>query len=380
MGYLLLILIMFIAGFIVSPIYSVIFGLVGLTLNSPFKIKFVKVDSLIFVYIIIISFFYMQLDNTDIFKEVMVYVFGPFTFYMLGKSNKKYLVNQEKILLLLFYIFTTYSLYSFFKDTSGFFSLNLDSNYYYQSRNKLVNKSGLDFVFLNETNFSLIILTSIILGSYVLKNLYIKAFTFTLLFFILLILASRTAVGCSVIVAVFYLWKFKSLKFSFLTFLSISIFFIVLFINIDLIEIPYISTFFKRAFNLDSSIAASSIDDRLTHFFIAIENTDSLFNIKGYKFLLNKFNFSSHNEFLGHTSAVGIIPAFFYFGILFSILKSGLNNLKKTNNILLYKIFSSLTICYFAIGITENLFVSNILWIYLYFLIIGITNLKNNHA
>ena len=153
----------------------------------------------------------------------------------------------------------------------------------------------------------------------------------------------------------------------------------MLLINVNLIEIPYVSTFFKRILN-DSSVSASSIDDRLVHVLKAIENSDSMFNIRGYKFFLNKYNFSSHNEFLGHTSSVGIIPTLFYFGILFSILKNGLNNLKKTNNILLYKIFISLTICYFAIGITENLFVSNNLWIYLYFLIIGITNLKNQHA
>ena len=370
---------MFITGFLIAPIYAVVFGLIGLTLNNPFKIKFIKVDYLIFFYIVIMSFFYMQLDNSDIFKEIIIFIFGPFTFYLLGKSNKKILINQEKVLLMIFYIFCIYSLYNFFKDTNGFFNLNLDDNYYYLSRSKLVIKSTLDYEFMNETNFSLIILTSIILGFYAVKNLYFKAFTLTLLFLILLILASRTAVVCLFMIAVFYIWKFKSSKFILYAFLPISIISILLIINIDLLEIPYVSTFFKRILN-ESSISASSVDDRFSHFFIAIENSDSLFNIKGYKFLLNKFNFSSHNEILGHTSAVGIIPALFYFGILTSIIQNGIKNLKKTNNIFLYKILISLTICYFAIGITENLFISNVLWIYLYFFVIGITNLKNNNA
>lgn len=375
----LLIFVVFVLGFLIAPIYSVVFGLLGLLLNTPFKIKFTNRDHLFFVYITVVSFLYLNVDSADVFKEIVIFIFGPFIFYLLGKSNKKYLVKQENIILILFCLLSIYGLFNFFKDTNGFFNLNLDSNYYYLSRSRLIVKSNLDFEFMNETNFSLIILTSIIIGFLILNNLYFKVFTLSLLFLILLILGSRTAVLCSLIIALFYILRFKSLKFIFFVSLSFSIIGIWVLLNINLEEIPYVSVFFKRIISEDS-ISASSLNDRFYHFLIAIENSDRLIDVKGYKFLLYNFNFSSHNEILGHTSAVGIIPALFYFGILVSLIKNGIKNLKKTNNIFLYKILISLTICYFIIGLTENIYISNIIWIYMYFFIIGISTLKNNHA
>ena len=272
-----------------------------------------------------------------------------------------------------------FSYYLFFRDVDGDFSIKLDENYYYNSRNSLIDKSKLEISFMNETNLSLLILTSIYYILFFLNNSILKLVLFFSSFLILLILASRTAVITLIIILLInYYDKIRRNKF--LTLLS-GFFVITIFIStINVFEIPYISTFFNRTFekSFGSDIVYGGLEGRFSYYITAYENSQYLFNINGYKFLLNKYDFSAHNEILGHTSAVGLVPAILYFITLFLIIKNSIRNIKFTHNNQMQKIITSMIVSYIIIGLTENIYIANLIWVYLFLFTLGYTSIINN--
>lgn len=372
---LILISCIFLIGFFVSPIYAVVISCFALFFNSPAKIRFKRIDIFIVIYVAIVSLFYMQLDKIPAIKETLIYVVGPFLFYFLGKSLLKSDIDERKLYLLITCIFVIYSCYIFFTDFNGNSSFSLSQNYYYNSRNNMLIKSELDILFINETNLSLLVLTSLFLVTYVIKQKLLKIVLFVLLFSMLLILASRTAVSALTTIILIYFIKFQNLKSKFFILLFGSLTFLILISTIDVFEIPYISTFFKRT--LDKSFGESTnaygLDTRFVYFLEAYQNSQALFEIKGYKNLLNTHGFSSHNEVLGHSSSTGILPTISYFIFIMVLVRNRLKMLELAKNLLFHKIFLALVICYFTVGLTENIYISNVVWIYFFLFTIGIT-------
>jgi O-antigen ligase len=131
--------------------------------------------------------------------------------------------------------------------------------------------------------------------------------------------------------------------------------------------------------SFDSSVSAYGLDSRFLYWGYAIEQSQSLFDIKGYKNLLYRYEFSSHNEFLGHTSATGILPAIAYFTLLFILFRNRLNRLKKVDNLLLYKLVLAMVISYLIVGLTENIYISNTMWMYLFLFVIGLSTSKSKN-
>jgi len=377
---LVILLVIFAAGLFFTPAYSVLLGGLAIVINGRKTIRFFKLDVLILYYIVIVSIFYLQLINVNASKEILTYVIGPFLFYFLGKSTPKLRFLEKKIVVLLLFLLTAFSFYLFFKDYSGSFSLSLSDNYYYNSRNKLLIKSELDYSFMNETNLSLLVLTCVFLAIFVLKKRLFKIGYLTILISMLLILSSRSAVVTLVGILVFYFWKFKSTNFKFSSIIFWCVVLFVFAVNVNVLEIPYVNTFFKRFLTLsfESNNSLYGFDTRLAHYLTAMEHSNSLFDIKGYKFLLYRYEFSSHNEFLGHTSSVGILPALFFFYLLISLVVTAFNSLKETKRALMYKVLSAMVISYIMIGVTENVYIANVMWMYLFMFFIGLSILKYN--
>jgi O-antigen ligase len=381
MGKVLFISLIFSLGFFYSPVYAVVLGFVPFTFVSSSRIPVFNEHKFVIIYVITLSLFYFQLTETEVVKEILQFIIGPFLFYFLGKSDLSILKNYNKLFLLLFFSLAFFSLYTFFKDTSGGFSLDLNQNYYYNSRNSLIIKRDLVFVFMNETNLSLLILTCVFFSFVLFEKQYLKLF-FSLFFIsILLILASRTAISGLIIILLFNYWKFNSLKSKFFKFIFFSILSFILVANVNVFEIPYISTFVNRLVELSFSndSEAYGLDGRFIHYAHAIENT-SFFDVKGYKNLLNTYEFSSHNEVLGHSSAVGVLLTISFFVILFSVIKKAYKNLAVKQNKTLYSLLSYMIISYIFIGLTENIFLTNTIWFYLFMYTIGVSTIKNKYA
>lgn len=372
---LILISCIFLIGLFVSPIYAVFLGFFGLIINSPKKIKYRRIDLLIVIYVVVISLFYIQLPNIPAVKETLIFVFGPFLFYFLGKSLSNSEIDKRRLYLMITFLFIGYSCSLFFTDFNGNPSFNLTQNYYYNSRNNLLIKSELDISFMNETNLSLLVLTSVFLVSFVMRSKLMKFVFSLLLIFILLILSSRTAVATLMVVILIHFVKFQSVKSKFFIVLFGVLTLLITISTIDIFEIPYISTFFKRTLykSFGSSTSAYGLDSRFIYFLNAIENSQDLFDIKGYKNLLNTYEMSSHNEVLGHSSATGILPTIVYFIFIITLIKDRLKKLEISKNMLFYKILIALVISYFMVGLTENIFITNVIWIYFFLFTIGIT-------
>lgn len=179
--------ILFIFALFVSPIYAVAIGL-GLLVFTPIsRVKYFYFDVFAFFFIVYVSFFYLQIENISAFKEILRYVVGPFLFYFIGKSNKTLFKHHKRLLFYLLIIFSAFSIFTFFKDVLGNFSLNLDNNYYYNSRNKLVIKRDLTYTFLNETNLSLLVVTCIFFANILIRRIYLKLIYFAVFGSVLLI-------------------------------------------------------------------------------------------------------------------------------------------------------------------------------------------------
>ena len=365
---IILIFISFIIGFYVKPTYSVAFALFSIVLLFKQKSKIYKIDIIIFFYILILSFYYYQSGIPNALNEIILFILGPFVFYYFGKSSIKNIINFNRIILIIFYILFAYVLYLFFKNVDGEFSISLVENYYYNSRNNFIIKDNLNYVFVTETILSLLCLSCLILAFFLKINRAVKIILISILLLVLLILSSRTAIISLLIVLTYTYFKFEKVKFKPFRLLFVSFIIIVFFSNISVYDIPYINTFFNRVANLSFSEYSESygLGGRFVYYLNALQHSDSLFDIKGYRNLLYKFEMSSHNEILGHTSSVGFIPAFTYFSIIFLLVKDGIRNTTVNNNELLKKIIVSLSICYLIIGLTENIFISNSVWIYLY--------------
>ena len=373
--------ILFIFALFVSPIYAVAIGL-GLLVFTPIsRVKYFYFDVFAFFFIVYVSFFYLQIENISTLKEILRYVVGPFLFYFIGKSNKTLFKHHKRLLFYLLIIFSAFSIFTFFKDVLGNFSLNLDNNYYYNSRNKLVIKRDLTYTFLNETNLSLLVVTCIFFANILIRRIYLKLIYFAVFGSVLLILSSRAAIFTTILILLFNFWKYDSLKTKFFKFMFFGISFSVLIINVNFFDIPYLSTFFKVTMekSFSSGSIAFGLGDRFVHYFNAVNNS-GIFDVKGYQYLLNTFGFSSHNEILGHTSAVGIVPSLLFFFILFSIIRRTYKNLDQDRNITLYKVVSCMLISYLVIGMTENIFVSNTVWFYVLMLMLGISSVKRKYV
>jgi hypothetical protein len=381
MGKELYIFFIFSLGFFYSPVYAVVSSFLAFTFISSIRIPLFNKNRLIIIYVITLSLFYLHLTETEVLKEILQFIIGPFLFYFLGKSDSNILKNYNKLFLHLFFLLAFFSLYIFFKDISGGFSLDLNQNYYYNSRNSLLIKRDLVFVFMNETNLSLLILTCVYFSFVLFEKKYMKLF-FSLFFIsILLILASRTVISVLIIILLFNYWKFNSLKSKFFKFIFFSILLVIVLTNINVFEIPYLSTFINRLVKLSFSndSEAYGLDGRFIHYIHAIENT-SFFDVKGYKNLLYTYEFSSHNEVLGHSSAVGVLPTISFFMILFSLIKKAYKNLAVKQNKTLYSLLSYMLISYIFIGLTENIFLTNSIWFYLFMYTIGVSTIKNKYA
>jgi len=382
MGKVLFVAVLFCIGLFVNPIYAVMVGLGMLAFTPITRVKYFYVDVFALVFITSVSLLYLQIQNIPAFKEILRYVVGPFLFYYIGKSNSVLFKYHKRLLFYLLLIFSAFSLFTFLKDSTGAFSLSLNDNYYYNSRNSLLIKAKLEYIFLNETNLSLLVLTCIFLANILIKRVYLKLGYFVVFGSILLILSSRTAISTLILILLFNFWKYDSLKSKFFKFVFFGISIGILIINVNFFEIPYLSTFFnrlvERSFS-NSSSTAYGLGERFVHYINAANNS-GIFDVKGYKYLLNTFEFSSHNEILGHTSAVGILPAILFFFILFSIIRRAYNNLDRYRTLTLYKAVSCMLICYLVIGVTENLFISNTVWFYLFMLILGISSVKRKYV
>ncbi len=253
----------------VSPIYAVAIGL-GLLVFTPIsRVKYFYFDVFAFFFIVYVSFFYLQIENISAFKEILRYVVGPFLFYFIGKSNKTLFKHHKRLLFYLLIIFSAFSIFTFFKDVLGNFSLNLDNNYYYNSRNKLVIKRDLTYTFLNETNLSLLVVTCIFFANILIRRIYLKLIYFAVFGSVLLILSSRAAIFTTILILLFNFWKYDSLKTKFFKFMFFGISFSVLIINVNFFDIPYLSTFFKVT--MEKSFSPGSIafglGDRFVHYF-----------------------------------------------------------------------------------------------------------------
>jgi len=220
-------------------------------------------------------------------------------------------IDKLKLFTLISLVFVINVLSLFFRAPDGKTSFNLINNYYYNSRNNLLIKSELDLVFMNETNLSLLVLTSIILVIIFLKSRWFKIPLTGLLIGILLILASRTAVITLVVVLTVFLFKFVNKKTRKKALILTTLLLSVILSTISVEDIPFINTIVKRTLDrsFGSQATAYGLGERFIHYANAYQNSQELFNIKGYKYLLNKYNFSSHNEILGHSSATGILPS-----------------------------------------------------------------------
>ena len=381
MGKVIFIVFIFSLGFFYSPVYSVFLSFVPFTFVSSSRIPVFNKHIYVIIYVITLSLFYLQLTETEVLKEILQFIIGPFLFFFLGKSDSTILKNYNKLFLLLFFSLASFSLYTFFKDTSGGFSLDLNQNYYYNSRNALIIERDLDFVFVNATNLSLLILTCLYFSFVLFEKRYLKLFFSLFFIFILLILASRAAISGLIIILLFNYWKFNSLKSKFFNFISFSILLVTVVANVNVFEIPYLSTFINRLVELSFSndSEAYGLDGRFIHYIHAIENT-SFFDVKGYKNLLYTYEFSSHNEVLGHSSAVGVLPTISFFMILLSLIKNAYRNLAVKQNKALYSLLSYMLISYILIGLTENVFITNIMWFYLFMYTIGVSTTKNKYA
>lgn len=368
---------------LVSPVYAVMTGFIALSINSLSNVRFKIIDGFIVTYIIIIGFFYLQIDEIPVIKETLVYVVGPFLFYFLGKSMLNSRIDKTKLYVFITYIFVIYSCYIFFVDANGNPSFDLRDNYYYNSRNKLLDKSKLVHTFMNETNLSLLVLTDIFLVLFVIRKKIFKISLVALLLVILLVLASRSAVATLAIMVFIYIYKYESLKNKLIIFFFGCLTIVTLTLIIDVFEIPYINTFFKRTLEKSFGESASSFgfEGRFLHYNRAILNSRAFFDVKGYLNLLRTYQFSSHNEVLGHTSSSGIIPTITYFSLIVVLAKNRLKTLKRTKTVVFEKkILLVLVISYFIVGLTENIYISNVVWMYLFLFTIGITTVpKSNH-
>ncbi len=381
-----LIVLIFSTGFYLNPIYSVLFGFGFIILSFRNDLKFNYIDIAIFIYVIIISVLYLQLNNVPVLKEILRYVIGPFLFFFIGKADKSLYQNRERLLFFLFLLFSSFCLLTFFRDLDGNFTLNINETYYYNSRNELIqNKSHLEYDFLNETNLSLLVLTCLFIGNALFERRVIKFSVFIILGLILIILSSRTAVAVLLIVLLYNFLKYDSKRTKLMKLLAASGLALFIFINISSIEIPYVNTFLYRLENRSFAYGSTAygLDERFIHYYNASVNS-GIFNVKGYKYLLNTFGFSSHNELLGHTSAVGIFPALFFIFILVNLIKRAFQNLQLVNDLVMFKLLESLIIVYLIVGVTENIFISNTIWFYFLMLIIGIAwginfEVKNNN-
>ena len=365
----------FFIGLFLSPIYAVVTGIFALLINLRSNLGFKGADIFILFYVVVVSICYIQLDDIPAIKEALIYVVGPFLFFFLGKALLKTDIDKRKLYLCISYIFAIYSFYLFFTDYHGNTSFDLSQNYYYNSRNNLLIKSELKVSFINETNLSLLVLTSLLLVNFVIRNRSVKFFLSVLLVSSLLILASRTSIVALVAICIVYFIKFQNLKSKFFTlFLGLLIFSILIF-SVDVFQIPYISTFFNRT--LDKSFGGSTtaygLESRFIHYVNAYENSQVLFDIKGYKYLLNTYGFTSHNEVLGHSSSTGLLPTLWYFTVILIIVRNRLKMLNRIEDFLFFKVLFSLVICYFVVGLTENIYVSNIIWMYFFLFTAGIT-------
>lgn len=377
---LVLLLVIFASGLFITPTYSVLLGGLAIVINLRKTIRFYKLDVLILCYIVMISIFYSQLIYVNASKEILTYVIGPFLFYYLGKSIPNHKFLEKKIFVLLLFLISIFCFHLFFKDSSGSFSLSLSDNYFYNSRNNLLIKSELDYSFINETNLSLLVLTCVFLAMLVLKKGILKIVYLALLISMLLILSSRSAVITLVCILGFFFWKFKSTKFKFYSIIFWGIVLFVFVVNVNVQEIPYVNTFFKRLLTLsfETNNSLYGFDTRIGHYLTAMEHSNNLFDIKGYKFLLNRYDFSSHNELLGHTSSVGILPAIFFFYLLISLVQKAFSSLKESKRTLMFKILTAMVISYIMIGVTENVYIANVMWMYLFMFFIGFSFLRYN--
>lgn len=344
--------------------------------QSFHQLRFNKIDFFIIIHTLVLFVFYIQIDNIDAIKEGLTFIIGPFLLYFIGKAVSKSNLNESTIFKPLTLVLILYSCSLFFRDVGGNFSIDLDVNYYYNSRNRLIDKSSLIASFTNETNLSLIVLTSIYYVLFFFNKRIPKLVILFTLLSVLLILASRAGVVtlCIILLINYYDKIRKNKLFSFLS----GAFLFITFINIiSVFEIPYISTFFTRT--LEKSFGTDNqfhgLEGRFLYYANAYQNSQ-YFNINGYKFLLNKYHFSSHNEILGHTSAVGIIPAFSYFIILFLLIKKCFINIKFTGNNIMKKIVISMLISYVIVGFTENIYIANIMWIYLFLFTLGYSSIS----
>ena len=160
LNYLFLFIIFFL-GVYFSEIYSVVSCTIFFIITTFKNFRLDKINLAIILYVLLISALYFQALNVDQLKEVIIFVIGPFIFFFLGKFNNNFRIGNKLITFFALSLFV-YCFILFFRDTQGEFSINLFQNYYYGSRNKLFYKSEIEGYFINETNLSLLILTSLL--------------------------------------------------------------------------------------------------------------------------------------------------------------------------------------------------------------------------
>ena len=381
LNYLFLFIIFFL-GVYFSEIYSVVSCIIFFMITTFKNFRLDKINLVIIIYVLLISALYFQALNVDQLKEVIIFVIGPFIFFFLGKFNNNFRFGNKVITFFTLSLFV-YCCILFFRDTQGEFSLNLFQNYYYGSRNKLFYKSEIEGYFINETNLSLLILTSLFLLFFSrIKNL-LKVLIYPILVLMILMTSSRTAIFTIIFLLVIYLFKNKRFKFNLKRFIFLG-FIVSLLILFQGYYFQFINITFERFIRFfveySSQDANLGLAGRIIHYQNAINYSDNLFNFNGYRFLLNNFGFTSHNEVLGHASSFGIIPTLLYFFIYFLLSKKSINNFKKGAFKYYLDIIYCFIISYSIVGLTENIYVSNTQWIYVMMFIFGIANKNHYHV
>ncbi|HNQ68854.1 MAG TPA: hypothetical protein PKN32_10775 [Bacteroidales bacterium] len=138
-------------------------------------------------------------------------------------------------------------------------------------------------------------------------------------------------------------------------------------------EFEYTRTAMDRFNNLNLQSETNELYDlngRQYYWSLAlIELNNNLWGY-GHTYFINKYDMSTHNEYLGQLVAIGVLPSIIYFIFIFRCLYQSYKQYKTNLNPLLIICILFISI-YLIIGITENVSLANRRWILCLFFIMG---------
>ncbi|MEE9910688.1 MAG: O-antigen ligase family protein [Deltaproteobacteria bacterium] len=344
------------------------------------SLKFNKLDTAIIIYTALCFLLYFTYEDNVLvgFKNFMVFVFMPVTFYFSARIiNKKdvsdYLIIKVLLLALFFYVVN-----SFFRDPNGNFTLNLGSNLYYLIRSEQYMRTDVDYDFINGTNISLLIVTIPTLGMTLLRDKKLNMFLFLGLLFVSCVMlftaASRTAIVAFAAIIVLYIYYTLNKKNGIRTLIGILV--IMTVIGLILSQTDFTQTAIQRFQEKTLDAGADQLYGlglRAIIWTFAFSELSTNFLGYGHKYFYDKYELTTHNELLGQLVATGFIPTIFYFFFIIRIVLM-LMNIKRNEKDAISYLAIYLTALYGLIGLTENITVGNRGWMLLFFFVLGLTN------